>query len=307
MRIPFLRFFQIALAILSFLLIERFCHQKTGGFQITKITSDHPFNPRWETPAPSDTELEKTKALLNQRYTFFGYGGQAYVFLSEDGNTVLKLFKHHHLRFPSWVKKIPLPRTLNRVRNKWVHRKNEKFELFFDSCKIAHDDFKEQTGLIYLHLNRTDYLKQHMTIIDKLGIEHSIDLDQIDFALQHRARLTKKHFKNLKKNQAEEMAKASIDSLLNMMVERSIKGIADRDPNLRRNCGFIGTKAVEIDLGSYTRNETLKIPFIGKTDIYQKSLQLKKMVSKRYPELSPYLEKRLQEILYSQETATPSL
>ena len=293
----FLKAFQIALVVVCFVLVERFCDQKTGGFQITKIESDHPFNPQWETPPPSDTEWEEIDQMLDQRFTFFSYGGQAYVFLSDDGKTVLKLFKQHHMRVPAWIKSFPLPKVWKRVRNKWVYRKEDKFVLFFDSCKIAFDDFRERTGLIYLHLNKTDYLNKQITIVDKLGIEHQIDLDQTDFALQHRAKLPKNHFESLRKKNQIELAKSSIDSILKMMVERSQKGIADRDPNLRRNCGFIQDQAIEIDLGSYTRNETLKIPFIGKTDVYQKSLQLKRMISKTYPELSPYLEERLGEIL----------
>lgn len=300
----FIRLLQIALFITSVLLIERFCHQKTGGFQITKIESDHPFNPEWATPTPSDEDREHIHNLLDQRYTFFSYGGQAYVFLSEDGKTVLKLFKQHHLRVPAWIKSLPLPKTFKRIRNKWVHRKEDKFYLFFNSCKIAFDDFRDHTGLIYLHLNNTDYLNQQITLVDKLGIEHKIDLDHTDFALQHRAKLPKKHFRSLKKKNDYESAKKSLDSLIDMIVERSQKGIADRDPNIRRNCGFVGEKAVEIDLGSYTRSETLKIPFICKADIYQKSLQLKRMISKNYPELSPYLDERLTEILYHTDFPT---
>jgi len=300
----FFKSLQIVFLIISIIFIERFCHQKTGGFQISKIESDHPFNPEWETPAPSEEEAENIRNILDQKYTFFSYGGQAYVFLSEDGKSVLKLFKQHHLRVPAWIKSFPLPKTFKRIRNKWVHRKEGKFDLFFNSCKIAFDNFRDHTGLIYLHLNPTDYLNQQITIVDKLGIEHQIDLDHTDFALQQRAKLPKNHFHRLKKRNDYESAKRSLDSLIDMIVARSQRGIADRDPNIRRNCGFVGEKAVEIDLGSYTRSEILKIPFICKADIYQKSQQLKRMISKAYPELSPYLDQRLNEILYNTEFPT---
>ncbi len=297
----FIRSFQTAFLIISFIFIERFCHQKTGGFQVSKIESDHSFNPDWATPVPSDQERDHLHTLLDQRYTFFSYGGQSYAFLSDDGKTILKLFKHHHLRVPAWIKMLPLPRTFKRIRNKWVHLKEDSFYLFFNSCKIAFDDFRNHTGLIYLHLNKTDYLNQQVRIVDKIGIEHKIDLDRTDFALQHRAELPKKHFRSLKKKNDYAAAKKSLDSLIDMIVERSQKGIADRDPSIRRNCGFIGENAVEIDLGSYSRSETLKIPFMCKADIYQKSLQLRRMISKSYPELYPHLDKRLTEILYQNE------
>lgn len=299
-----IRWFQIALLIVSLIFIERFCHKKTGGFQISKIESDHVFNPQWATPIPSDQDQQHILTLLDQRYTFFRYGGQAYVFLSDDGKTVLKLFKQHHLRVPAWIKTFPLPKTFKRIRNKWVRRQEDKFNLFFNSCKIAFDDFRDYTGLIYLHLNPTDYLNQQMTIVDKLGIEHKIDLDHTDFALQHRAKLPKKHFRSLRKKNDFESAKKSLDSLIDMIVERSQKAIADRDPNIRRNCGFFGEQAVEIDLGSYTRSQTLKIPFMCKADIYQKSLELRLMISKNYPELYPHLDRRLTEVLYETDFPT---
>jgi hypothetical protein len=299
-----IRSLQITLVLITFILVERFCHRQTGGFQLSKIQSDHPFNPSWATPLPSPDDLTHIRDLLSQRYTFFGYGGQAYVFLSEDRKVVLKLFKQHHLHVPDWIKQFPLPRTLKRIRNKWVHRKENLFGLFFNSCKIAHDDFGDRSGLIYLHLNPTDYLNQQLTLIDKLGIEHTIDLDHTDFAVQHRAKLPKKHFRILKKKNDFDSAKRSLDSMIDMIVERSQKGISDRDPNIRRNCGFIGEQAVEIDLGSFTRSDTLKIPFICKTDIYQKTLQLKRMIGKIYPELSPHLEERLETIFNSEASLT---
>ena len=54
----------------------------------------------------------------------------------------------------------------------------------FDSYKIAYENLKDETGLIYLHLNKTDFLKQKMIIIDKIGIYHEIDLDSMEFLIQ---------------------------------------------------------------------------------------------------------------------------
>lgn len=288
---------RLLILIICIFFIHRFCHRATGGFTLLKIQSHHAYTPKWDTPPLSLEEKQALAPLFNQKFSFFSYGGQAYVFLSEDKTTVLKVFKQHHLRMPHWLKKLPLIKPLKKFRNKLVRRREETLDLFFDSCLIANDRFKEQTGLLYVHLNPTEDLNQQLTLIDKLGIEHQIDLDHTDFILQQRTRLAPRHFLHLKRTNDIEGARISLDSLLDLMVARCQKGIADRDPNLRRNCGFIGNRAVEIDIGSYSDNPVLKLPFAWRMDLYQKTLQLKRMINKRFPELSDYLSQRIEELL----------
>lgn len=291
--------------VTAVILVDRFCHQQTAGFTLLKIQSNHSPHSRWEPPFLNKESDPKLFSHFEQKFTFFSYGGQAYVFLSEDGQTVLKLFKQHHMRIPTWIKLLPLPQPLNKFRNKFIHRREEKLEGLFDSCKIAFDELKEDTGLLYLHLNPTKHLQKKLTLVDKLGIAHTIDLDTSDFLLQRRALLASEHFSQLRSRGDIEAGKESIDSLLKMMAKRSQKGIYDRDPNLRRNCGFISNQAVEIDVGSYTYSPDLKLPFAWKTDVHQKSLQLKRLIQKHYPELFSYLEIQLRDLLYTKDEECP--
>ena len=36
------------------------------------------------------------------------------------------------------------------------------------------------TGLVFVHLNHTHDLQHTLTIVDRLNIEHQLDLDQLD-------------------------------------------------------------------------------------------------------------------------------
>src|SRR5690348_14115124 len=92
------RALQVLFFVVACVLIHRFCHHQTGGFSIAKIRSNHAIHPEWATPPLSEQERQKLDPILNQPFKFFGYGGQAYVFLSEDGSVILKLFKQHHMR-----------------------------------------------------------------------------------------------------------------------------------------------------------------------------------------------------------------
>jgi hypothetical protein len=278
-RTPFvIRFFKIALFLLCFFIVDRFCHRQTGGFALTKVLSDRPFNPQWEVPLLTPAEEAEVEHALNQPYRFFSYGGQSYVFLSDDGQTVLKFFKHHHMR--------PIP-----------FFRHDKLPLFFSSCTLAYRQFKERTGLLALHLNKTTHLQKKVTLIDKLNIAHQIDLDRVDFALQKRAELPYQRFRRLKKEGNLEAAQHSLNSLFELIALRCQQGIQDRDPNIRRNCGFLGDTAIELDLGSYTYDPLLATPKATRDTLDLQTRKLKRWIRKSYPELLPYFEMRLTAML----------
>src|ERR1700687_1837730 len=73
----------------------RFCKKQTGSFTIARISSEIPFHPEWEVETENE---EQIKHILSQPYHYFGKGAQSFVFASEDGSTVIKFFRHHHLQ-----------------------------------------------------------------------------------------------------------------------------------------------------------------------------------------------------------------
>lgn len=223
-----------------------------------------------ETASWSLDKRSEIDAILSQSFTFLDSGGQCYAFVSQDGKTILKLFKHHHIRMWNFLNRITFPHLLHASIQALLEKKIHQSPQFFESCTIAYKHFKERSALIYLHLNKTRYFKKKLSIIDKLGITHLIDLDTTDFALQKRVELSHYKFKTLIQNHDLDSAKACIDSTIALIIERCQKGIVDRDPNMRRNIGFLGTKAVEIDLGSFTQIRPMNEP-----DFYQEEVRLR--------------------------------
>ncbi len=282
---------------LGFYASARFCHKQTGGFTVWKIASDHSFHPEWDVESLDPKNQAEVDLLLNQPYHFYSYGGQSYIFISADGTTVLKVFKHHHMRSFSWIDHVPLPRNFHMILKQFTQSQRDKLSHFFGSCTLAYDLFKERTGLIYLHLNKTSHFKRTLTLIDKLNIAHQIDLDHTDFALQKKAELPYERFRRLKKEGNLAEAERSLKSLLELIAERCQRGIEDRDPNIRRNCGFLKGKAIEIDLGSYSRNEALKNPKIGRETLLRQTRRLEQWIVKTYPELHPCFQKQLHEVM----------
>jgi len=293
MRIFFLK---SILFLAAFIAVERFCHKQTHGFRLQKIQSDLPHDPAWETTPLSVEEMQNIKKLLSQPYYFLGSGGQCYAFVSQDHQTVLKMFKHHHMRPQSWLDTLPVPKIFESFRQKHQKIRMERLNTIFSSCKIAYDRFREGTGLIYMHLNKTNDLKQKLKLFDAIGSVHEIDLDQTEFALQKKATMTYPTIASLMEAQEIEAAKARLISFLDLILERCKVGVVDHDPR-KRNFGFVGEKAIEIDLGSFSVNEYLKSPKAGKRILFFETMKLRRWINKNYPQLSEFFTHHLDQIL----------
>src|SRR5262249_10626680 len=121
-------------------------------------------------------------SILNQSFSYFAKGQQSFVFLSADGQYVLKLFRFY-------TSKIPYGRRIETLLKQWVDptvqpRNSFAFDVQtnFDSCKTASDLAPDPTGLIYIHLNPRSLPLLHLK--DRLGRTHSIDPAKYRFVLQ---------------------------------------------------------------------------------------------------------------------------
>lgn len=275
---------KLFLLILTVLYLPKLCYGPTAGFTIGRIHSDFSFRPEWEVKNPP---LPK---IFDQSFTYLGSGGQCYAFASQDGNYVLKFFKQHQRRVPFLLKIAPLPVKWAEKREKQRKKRLWKLERDFRSYKIALETLPEESAVLYVHLNKTSYLHQKARIVDKIGIEHQIDLDGVEFILQKRATLAYTHLFNLIEDQNLEGAKEALRSICKLILDRSTKGIYDEDPNIHRNMGFIGDKAILIDVGRLKpdmRNADRSNP---KEDLIKITNRLKKDLLEVSPELADYLE-----------------
>ncbi len=256
---------KIILAIALVCLLQRFCHKQTDGFAICKISSDLTPRKEWETTS-SSIENKALKTILSQEFRYLAKGAQSYVFESHDGKYVLKFFRHSHLR------------------------DIEKLNKDFTSYKIAYELLKEQTGLVFLHLNKTEDLQQKVTIYDKLGIVHEIDIDKMEFILQKKASLIFPALTSWMESGNAEKAKQGISSLFQLLELRCQKGIFDKDPDLKTNFGFYQDKAVQIDVGRFKIYQSEEA---SKDEITRITDNLHHWINANYPELSNYFEEEL--------------
>lgn len=273
--------------------LSNWIQSQTGGFQCHKILSDLTFRKEWELPSLQEHELAHIKAKLNQPYTFLASGGESFAFLSQDGKYVLKLFKHHHLRIHSFLCSIKFPWGLDPFRLKLLGGRappEERLQYLFNSAKIAYLTLREETALLYLHLNKSHTLNQTVTLIDKIGIAHTFPLDHLEFALQERSELLYPAFERLLLQQDSEGIKKRIISLLTLFKNLEQKGIKDQDAKISRNFGFINEQAVRIDIGGLIQKS--EPPTIS----IKKLKRLHDWLLPRHPALAEFFETELEKI-----------
>ncbi len=225
------------------------------GFSLGKMRVDFPNDPRFEVAAPSTFQI---RTILAQPYHYIGKGSQCFVFESEDKQYVLKFFRLSRYRLPAFQQKLVLPPFLAKIQNERVEEKRIKREKLFASCKLAYEELRDETALVYLHLNKTNHLNQNVTLHDNFGRPHTIVIDDQAFMIQRKAQQLYPYLDSLiKEHKRDELRKAliSLSSLLNQRQER---GIADKDAEIHKNAGFRNGKALFLDVGQFYRAEEVE-------------------------------------------------
>lgn len=272
-----------------------FCNQQTDRFSVARIHSDLPFNPKWETAPLSPQKKTELLKLLDQKFHYLGCGGQCYAFASEDGNYVIKFFKHKIRKPFSFFLKMSLPGPLEKKRHKKLDKAFFKLNRDFNSYKIAYEDLNEETGLLYIHLNKGTDLNKSVTIVDKIGIAHRIPLDTIEFVVQKRAKLAYTYIDDLMTKGDIAGAKNALHSILDVIVARCKKGVFDEDARIHRNFGFVDSQPIFIDVGRFRRDPTRVQPAIYKQDLEDITGRFRDWLEESYPTLAPILDEELDE------------
>lgn len=222
--------------IVSLLLL---CACGNNPFSSKEIASSLPPQKQWEISAPDAPMSEQLKTLFSEPLTFLGEGAQSYAFLSSDGKYVVKFFKMRRFT-PSFADSLCPHVVRRRQRNlNWV----------FNGYKAAWDHFRKDTGLVFIHLAKTDSLDLTATLIDASGKTCTTDLDATEFVIQEKAEHLFSYLSRLYREGREPEAKAAVAQVFELIERRIAMGYADRDKGVSYNYGFVGGKAIHLDVG----------------------------------------------------------
>ncbi len=210
----------------------------------------------------SPEELQQAKKILDQPFSYLGQGRQSFIFESNDGLWVLKFVKCGRINRSDTYKNIWLPSFLDRLRQDDLTERNARRTRMFNSLSLAKDPLQKQTGVLLLHINPSKELMQPVTLIDRLGLTHTIDIDEHPFVLQKKAQGGFATLKALLKENKKEELRDRLNQLLDLFVQRASLGIVNPDGKLIRhnNVGFLANRAIYIDLGTLKRSQKSSDP-----------------------------------------------
>ncbi len=276
--------------------VGRLYYRATDDFRLGSIMEPLPHRPQWEIALTSEEEAQLPE-IFNQPYHYLGKGAQSYAFGSEDEKYVVKFFKFKHLR-PSWLlNNLPGIEIVEKWRQEDRTRKQKKFESVFDGYKLAFDRHKKESGLIYLHLNPTKHLNQTLELTDKIGRTWQIPLDDILFVIQEKGQTTRQVIGDLLQKGEVEKAKERFDQIITLYLQEYSKGVYDRDHGVMHNTGFVGDKAIHLDIGKLSDEPKMRDPEVYRKDLLKVVQKMELWVRNHYPEyysqIIPPLEARL--------------
>jgi hypothetical protein len=263
---------------------------RSQGFNLEKISSKLTYNELWGVPPMNQGEVSSfVRNVFSQPFYYLGAGDQCYAFQSEDGQFVLKFFKMHQLLPKDWLNDFPFSLFENYRFNN-VEKRKQLIQEVFSSIKGSYEHLQEETGLLFIHLNKSRDLKTKAILFDKVGKKYQVDLDSKEFFLQKKAVKIYDHLLELMKQGEDERVHRCIRSLLQVVVARCEQGFADLDIGVRNNYGFVGDQAVIIDCGSLVLDETIRQPHHYQREILRVAEAMDHWAQTHFPELVPIIQ-----------------
>jgi hypothetical protein len=218
------------IALVLFLMIGALTKPFTWGFSLD----------RYKTIPVSLPSLGAIPLELQGRtWKLQAQGGQSYVFFSDDDKYVLKFFKDQPR---PWL----LLASYQAQKHKKLRRTLTGYFLIFQRCPAL-------SGIVCLHTKPSSSIPA--TLIDAIGVHHSVDLDDYLFVLQHKA----EELKAPSTPQEKETLAKKTSQLLQTLASYHLQ---DHDPRLHLNLGTLNQTLIVIDPGKIveTENPSTELP-----------------------------------------------
>jgi len=258
------------------------------SFSLDKICSTFEPSRKWAIGKLSEIDFSQVCQILSQDFNYLGSGEECIAFLSADSKYVLKFFRTRNLTPKSWLRYIPFP-GLEQYKFKKIDKKMLRHQELFTSYKLAYEDLKEETGLIYIHLNKTKKLHPKVRLFDRMRRCYQINLDHYEFILQKKGQLVFDRITAQMQKGDREGALLSLATLLKHVVKQCKKGYIDRDIEINPNYGFVGDQVIHFDVGRVVRDEGAQDPSYYQREVLRVGAKFEEWLSVKYPELLPGL------------------
>lgn len=267
------------------------------GFTVHKIASPLTYDEQWEIEGLDlDQEHDLIEAAFSQPFYYWGTDVYWYGFISEDHKYLLKFFKMHKLLPKTGWLSMPLA-LFEGYRFNQVDKKKEILKEIFSSVKASYESFKDQTAVIYVHLNKTRRLRKKVELIDQFGKHLFVDLDSKEFILDRKAEHLYTYLVGLYDAHEDKEVRQALSSLFSVIVGRCAKGYGERDHHMAAHYGFIEGKPVLFDADRLVVEETLQYPHHYEREVEILGKEITAWMEKYYPKMVPIVEEELDKFL----------
>ncbi len=297
---------KIFLYVLVFFSLNTLCKYLTDDF--SQSTLQKPCLEKIHGSPIEANEIEDS--ILNQKYTYLGKGKQAHVFVSEDGSHVLKLFRSFSPKlqltlfgksFFVSISKMPFSHFLFSFlfREEAMKQRELDFRSYINSFILL----KKETQIEYLHLVKTENLKKEITLYDKIGVVHKLNLDETCFLIQRKAEPLYPVLKTFIQEKKEKQAQELIQRFVQLSISLAEKGIIN-PTTIEKNYGYLEGYPLLIDVGRVLNKEDLRLESApSMKQVYNTVHHMKKWLELQDKDMYQYFEKILDKELQIHETA----
>jgi len=266
------------------------------SFRSDKMNPNQFFKNHWDVAINDEVFLDK---ILDQNYRFLNKGRQSFVFVSDDDKYVIKFFRFHRYRVSTFNKVISVFSIGRKYTNILQRELNELYQENMNSYKLAYENLKEETGVIYVHLNKTQNLKKKLQIKDKFKSKYFIDLDNFGFVIQKKTKSFMQALLEAKDDIIE--VQSLLESFVNNLHSIYSQNILNKDRHVLQNLGVLDNRVLEIDIGRFIVKKELENLDILHKEAYHYTVYLKKWLSKNIPDAIPFLDSQIIKLLESKK------
>lgn len=220
-----------------------------------------------EKASPLTSEIE---SILSQPFHYLNKGRQCFVFESQDGKYVLKLFNQKYLRMP-WYSFL--------FENKERAKRTLRRQFYEQSYEIAYRELGEE--ILYLHLGPSEPLPL-LSLKDQRHRLHVLDLTVTPFVLQKKGTPFYEGLKAIYEKEGRVGLQREIDAYLSAISLRISKNIADADTDVEHNWGYVDGKLFHLDPGRLYY-EDLSDPQKLQMEWHRATRKLSKWLAMHYP------------------------
>lgn len=270
--------------VLCLFALARLYYRLTDDFRLANIHYRLPFEIPWQASPLTEEEHRQLTDIFDQKYSYVGKGAQCYAFVSKDGQYVLKFFKFKHLKPNFLIETLPSIPPFKKYKESCIERKKRKLIGVFNGYDLAFRENRQISELIYLHLLPSQNLHLTATVIDKLGWERKINLDDVVFLVQKKGETLRTRLRHLLKQHQLEKAKQTMGKILDMYMSEYKRGIYDHDHGVMHNTGFIGEQPFHLDVGKLNHDVRMKEVEFYKADLAHVIWKMDAWIKGSFPE-----------------------